>query len=92
MKPNSAMKPDIPGRCWKAWPRTKRRLTGLRPELEVLHAHGGQLVRVVGVAADHEDLVLAAPGNGQPLPLPPVPHHDAVIVVQAHRHQLLAVS
>ena len=62
----------------------ERQLTSLCPELEVFYTHRGELVGVVGVPADVKDLVLASPGDRQLLSLLPVPHHDAVIVVQAH--------
>ena len=66
-------------------------LTSLIPELDMLHADRHQLVQVVWVPFDDKDLVLVAPGGGQLLPLLPVPHDDAVVVVQTHAGKLLAV-
>lgn len=66
--------------------------TCLGPELDVFDADRHELGGGVWVPGEHEDLVFVPSGGGQFLSLLPVPDHDTVVVVQANRGQLLAIT
>jgi hypothetical protein len=66
--------------------------TSLCPELDVFDSHGHQLFRGVGIPNKQEYLVLVTSGGGELLSLPPIPHHNAVVIIQTHRGKLLAIT